>query len=83
MSELVQACQKNISYTFLDGWHQMSINGYTDEELVDGPQNGWMGYYSLSQQGVDVGDFETYIDANAPVTFTDINVSAGSSLAWV
>ena len=55
----------------------MSINGYTDEELVDGPQNGWMGYYSLSQQGVDVGDFEAYIDANAPVTFTDVNVSTG------
>merc|ERR1712226_1088145 len=36
---------------FLEGWHQMGINGYSDEELVDGPQNGWMGYYSLSQQG--------------------------------
>jgi len=62
---------EHFAKVFLDGWHQMSINGYTDEELVDGPQNAWMGYYSLSQQGIDVGDFEAYIDANAPVTFTD------------
>jgi len=64
---------EHFAKVFLDGWHQMSINGYTDEELVDGPQNGWMGYYSLSQQGIDIGDFEAYIDENAPVTFTDIN----------
>jgi len=56
---------------FLEGWHQMGINGYSDEELVDGPQNGWMGYYSLSQQGIEIDDFEAYIDANSPVTFTD------------
>ena len=53
----------------------MSINGYTDEELVDGPQNGWVGHYSLSKQGINIGDFEAYIAANAPVTFTDKNVS--------
>ena len=60
---------------FLEGWHQMVINGYTEEELVDGPQNGWMGYYSLSQQGVQIDDFESYIADNAPVTFTDPTVS--------
>ena len=53
----------------------MGINGYSDEELVDGPQNGWMGYYSLSQQGIEIDDFEAYIDANSPVTFTDPTVS--------
>ena len=53
----------------------MGINGYSDEELVDGPQNGWMGYYSLSQQGIEIDDFEAYIEANSPVTFTDPTVS--------
>ena len=53
----------------------MGINGYSNEELVDGPQNGWMGYYSLSQQGIEIDDFEAYIDANSPVTFTDPTVS--------
>ena len=66
---------QNVSKISLDGWHQMSINGYTDEELVDGPQNGWVGHYSLSKQGINIGDFEAYIAANAPVTFTDKNVS--------
>ena len=60
---------------FLEGWQQMTSNGYSDEELVDGPQNGWMGYYSLSQQGIEIDDFEAYIDANSPVTFTDPTVS--------
>ena len=60
--------------TFLDGWQQMTSNGYTEDELVDGPQNSWIGHYSLTQQGVDVGDFESFITENAPVTFTDATV---------
>jgi len=60
--------------TFLDGWQQMTSNGYTADELVDGPQNSWIGHYSLAQQGVDVGDFESFINENAPVTFTDATV---------
>ena len=56
---------------FLEGWQQMTSNGYTSEELVDGPQNGWIGYYSLTKQGVEIPDFEAFIADNAPVTFTD------------
>ena len=54
---------------FLASWQQMTSNGNSD--LEDGPQNGWLGHYSLSQQGVDIPDFDAYITENAPVTFTD------------
>ena len=59
---------------FLEGWQQMTSNGYSDRDLVDGPDNGWIGYYSLSQQGVEIGNFASYIADNAPVTFTDPEV---------
>ena len=60
---------------FLEAWQQMTSNGYSDADLVDGPQNGWLGHYSLSLQGVDISDFENYIAKNAPVIFTDPSVS--------
>ena len=62
---------------FLEGWHIMVTNGYEVEygELVDGPQSAWLGHYSLTEQGIDVGDFDNYITENKPVTFTDPNVS--------
>ena len=66
--------------TFLDGWQQMTSNGYTEDELVDGPQNSWIGHYSLTQQGVDVGDFESFITENAPVTFTDATVRSRNKI---
>jgi len=56
---------------FLDGWQQMTANGYTGGQLVDGPQSGWLGYYSLASQGVNVENFESYIRDNSPLTFTD------------
>ena len=56
---------------FLEGWQQMTSNGYESEDLVDGPQNGWIGYYSLTKQCVEIPDFEAFIADNAPVTFTD------------
>ena len=59
---------------FLEGWQQMTSNGYSDGDLVDRPDNGWIGYYSLSQQGVEIGNFASYIADNAPVTFTDPEV---------
>ena len=62
------------SEKFLEGWQQMTSNGYAAEELVDGPQSGWVGHYSLTQQGVEIPDFEAYITENAPVTFTDPTV---------
>ena len=62
---------------FLEGWHIMVTNGYEVEygELVEGPQSAWLGHYSLTEQGIAVGDFENYIAENKPVTFTDPNVS--------
>ena len=59
---------------FLEGWQQMTSNGYSEGDLVDGPDNGWIGHYSLSQQGVEIGNFDSYIAENAPVTFTDPEV---------
>lgn len=56
---------------FLEGWQQMTSNGYASDELVDGPQNGWIGHYSLTKQGVEIPDFEAFIAENTPVTFTD------------
>ena len=61
---------------FLTGWQMMTSNGYSAEDLVDGPESGWVGHYSLSQQGVSITpDFETCITNNKPVTFTDPTVS--------
>ena len=59
---------------FLEGWQQMTSNGYASNELVDGPQSGWVGHYSLTKQGIAISDFEAYIADNAPVTFTDPEV---------
>ena len=59
---------------FLEGWQQMTNNGYSADDLVDGPQNGWIGYGSLAKQGVEISDFESYIADNAPVIFTDPQV---------
>ena len=56
----------------------MTSNGYSESELSDGPHNGWLGHYSLSQQGINVGDFEAYIAENTPITFTDKNVSTSN-----
>ena len=68
---------------FLEGWQQMTSNG--NEDLRDGPENGWFGYYSLAQQPKikrrmkrlirKYGSFEDYIAKHKPVTFTDPNVS--------
>ena len=59
---------------FLEGWQQMTSNGYIEGDLVDGPDNGWIGHYSLTQQGVEIDDFASYIAENSPVTFTDPKV---------
>ena len=67
---------------FLEGWQQMTSNG--NEDLRDGPENGWFGYYSLAQlnnkpwflkwQIKKHGSFENYIANKKPVTFTDHTV---------
>ena len=58
---------------FLEGWQITTSNGYS--ELVEGPQNGWLGYYSLNQQGIEVDDFEFYISEKSPLKFTDPKVN--------
>ena len=59
---------------FLEGWQQMTSNGYSPEDLVDGPDNGWIGHYSLTKQGIEINDYASYIAENKPVTFTDPTV---------
>ena len=31
---------------FMEAWDKMVINGYTEEQLSDGPQNSWLGFSS-------------------------------------
>ena len=59
---------------FFEGWDLMTSNGYSEDELVDGPENGWFGYNSLVEQDVSIDDFETYIAKNSPVWFTSPKV---------
>jgi len=56
--------------TFLGAFVKMQGNGYAD--LTPGPQNSWLGYYSLEQQGLATfDDYTNYITENAPLVFTD------------
>merc|ERR1712226_926701 len=51
----------------------MQATGYTD--LKDGPQNSWMGYYTLLDMDADIGnDYEEFIRENNPVVFTKESV---------
>ena len=64
---------------FMEGWQEMTSNGYADGELEDGPESSWFGYYSLSQKlkkqgGAIEPDFATYIQ-NKPVWFTDADAN--------
>ena len=64
----------------MEGWQDMTSNGYAEGELQDGPESSWFGHYSLSQKlkkqgGAIEPDFETYIENNKPVWFTDGEVS--------
>ena len=34
---------------FLEAWNVMATNGYSG--LTEGPEEGWLGYYSLDNQG--------------------------------
>ena len=60
----------------MEGWQNMTSNGYADGELEDGPESSWFGHYSLVQKlkkqgGAIEPDFATYIQNNKPVWFTD------------
>lgn len=52
--------------SFLDGWERMLRNGYGEGELLDGPQNSWLGYKSWTKVEVNTDDFEKYIIDNTP-----------------
>lgn len=38
---------------FLEAWQRMQSIGYKD--LKDGPENSWLGYYSLNDMGAEIG----------------------------
>ena len=65
---------------FFEGWDIMTSNGYSEDELVDGPENGWFGYNSLADQNVNIENFETYIKDNSPVWFTSPKVKYSRSI---
>ena len=74
MHEIVDELASDNEYfaeKFLEGWQMFTENGNNPAQLRDGPYAGWLGYYSLKEQGVTMGD---YIAENSPVTFTDPKV---------
>jgi len=74
MYQIVEELAEDNEYfaeIFLEAWQQFTSNGYTADDLVDGPDNGWLGYNSLAKQGISINNFEEFIEQNKPVTFTD------------
>jgi len=74
MYQIVEELAEDNEYfaeIFLEAWQQFTSNGYTADDLVDGPDNGWLGYNSLAKQGISINNFEQFIEQNKPVTFTD------------
>lgn len=35
--------------SFLEGWQKMTTNGYSAQDLQDGPQSSWLGYESWTK----------------------------------
>ena len=75
----------NFFFFFWGGGRGASPINYSDK--VDGPDNGWLGWNSLSKQatiamlnhhvfpqGIQIDSFEEFIEQNKPVTFTDPKV---------
>ena len=60
---------------FLEAWDIMASNGA--EELTDGPEEGWLGWYSLAKQGrLERESLASLIEQNADngLVFTDPTV---------
>jgi len=58
---------------FMEAFPRMQSIGYTD--LKDGPDNSWLGYYTLEDMGANIGnDFAGYIENNKPLVFTKENI---------
>jgi len=81
ISDIVEAYADNHDLwaeNFLDAWQQMMNNGYSS--LIDGPQNSWLGHYTIKGRNGDFedyaifeGDFEQFILDNAPLVFMNPN----------
>ena len=76
---------------FLSAWQKISTNGYQKDELHDGPESSWLGYFSLKEaNGSSAFDadkydgYEAFIEANSPVWFTrkDVNPFACGECSW-
>ena len=61
---------------FLEAWDILATNGYSS--LTEGPEAGWLGYYSLNKQGrMDGVSLDSLISENADsgLVWTDPQVS--------
>ena len=76
---------------FLSAWQKIGTNGYQGDELHDGPESSWLGYFSLKEaNGSSAFDMDKYdgykafIEANSPVWFTrkDVNPFACGECSW-
>ena len=76
---------------FLSAWQKIGTNGYQGDELHDGPESSWLGYFSLKEaNGSSAFDtdkydgYEAFIEANSPVWFTrkDVNPFACGECSW-
>ena len=43
---------------FLEAWERMQNTGYTETELVVGPDSSWMGFYPLKEMGAVFRKFQ-------------------------
>ena len=79
MSDIVESYasdQQLWSVKFLEAWDILATNGY--DSLTEGPEAGWLGYYSLNKQGrMDGVSLESLIAENADfgLVWTDNKVS--------
>ena len=60
---------------FLDAWQRMQAIKCTN--LKDGPENSWLGYYSLKEMGADIG--ENYLGFLYVVIYSKILISLSFS----
>ena len=79
MSDIVESYasdQQLWSVKFLEAWDILARNGYSS--LTEGPEAGWLGYYSLDKQSRMAGvSLESLIAENADsgLVWTDNQVS--------
>ena len=67
---------------FLEAWDVMATNGYSG--LTEGPEEGWLGYYSLDNQGKMEGEslvslIEQAGDSGLVWTDSTVRIMSGTS----